>query len=150
MEFSKVLKQQRSAHNLSQEQLAEKLHIARQSISKWERGEAYPSIGMLLRLSEIFDISIDELLKGDDSLKGEIIKDGEKINHPRLKLFFDWLFLTGVVLMLGRIVLAILVNREIVDWDLSYFQGWLSSLTPLALMLVGGVASDELRKDVKR
>lgn len=150
MEFSKKLKKLRVSHELSQEQLADKLHIARQSISKWERGEAYPSIGMLLQLSELFDVSIDELLKGDDYLKNKIVRDGENITHPRIKLFFDWLFITGVVLMLLRVGATILVRREIVDWDLQFLGGWLPSLIPLGFMLIGGIGSDELGKVRRR
>lgn len=54
MDFNTKLKEQRKKHKLSQEKLADQLHIARQSVSKWERGEGYPSIGVLLRLSELF------------------------------------------------------------------------------------------------
>ena len=46
----------------SQEDLAEKLNISRQSISKWERGDALPSIDNLIRLSDLLDLSLDELI----------------------------------------------------------------------------------------
>jgi transcriptional regulator with XRE-family HTH domain len=149
MEFSTKLKEQRTAHKLSQEQLAAKLHIARQSISKWERSEAYPSIGMLLQLSELFDISVDELLKDDEHLKRNIVKDGTKINHPKLKVFFEWLFVAGLVLLLTRMSIIGLIHFDLVDWDVSFIRGWLPSLVPLALMVIGGVAADELKKSVK-
>lgn len=149
MEFSKILKEQRTKRGLSQEQLADDLRIARQSVSKWERGEAYPSIGMLIKLSDFFDISIDKLLKGDDHLRREIVKDGEKITHPKLKLFFDWLFLTGAAFLLVRIALVVLTKAGIVEWEISFLQGWLPSVATLALMLIGGVGSDELKKNVK-
>ncbi|MED4669699.1 helix-turn-helix transcriptional regulator [Lysinibacillus fusiformis] len=45
----------------------EKLNISRHSISKWERGERYPSIELLIKLSDIFDITLDELVKEDHS-----------------------------------------------------------------------------------
>ncbi|WP_175445521.1 helix-turn-helix transcriptional regulator [Lysinibacillus sp. FSL M8-0216] len=45
----------------------EKLNISRHSISKWERGESYPSIELLIKLSDIFDITLDELVKEDHS-----------------------------------------------------------------------------------
>lgn len=149
MNFSKQLKEQRVAKGLSQEQLAENLHIARQSISKWERGEAYPSIGMLIRLSELFDMSIDELLKGDTQLKDEIVKSGEKVSHPRLKLFFDWLFLTGVALMTIRVLIALAVRFEVVDWEVEFIRGWLPALITFGLLVIGGVGSDTLKKDVR-
>lgn len=53
----------RKQHGLSQEQLAEKIGVSRQSISKWELGEASPDLGNIVRLSEVFNISTDYLLK---------------------------------------------------------------------------------------
>lgn len=52
---------------LSQEELAEKLGVSRQAVSKWERGEAYPDTENLIIISEMFSITIDELLKVDMS-----------------------------------------------------------------------------------
>ncbi|WP_260508244.1 helix-turn-helix transcriptional regulator [Cytobacillus firmus] len=48
MYFSSKIKEERQKHNMSQQQLGEKLNISRQSISKWERGESYPSIELLI------------------------------------------------------------------------------------------------------
>lgn len=146
MDFSTKLKEQRTAHKLSQEQLADKLHIARQSISKWERGEAYPSIGMLLQLSELFDVSVDDLLKGDEYLKSKIVKDGEKLKHPRLKSLFEWLFMTGLTLLIVRATVTGLVHFGVVDWDIQLIQGWPISLFTIALMVTSGIAIEELGK----
>lgn len=80
MEFYKKLKEERLKHNLSQEELALKLNISRQSISKWELEKGYPNIETLITLSDLFNISIDELIKGDDFLKDKIIKEGKRGN----------------------------------------------------------------------
>lgn len=56
----------RTARKMSQGDLAEALGISRQSISKWETGTAVPEIDNLVRLSEIFGITLDELIKGED------------------------------------------------------------------------------------
>jgi transcriptional regulator with XRE-family HTH domain len=149
MKLSKVLKEQRISRNLSQEQLADDLHIARQSISKWERGEAYPSIGMLLKLSDFFKISVDELLRGDDHLKNEIVKDGEKLKYPKLVLFTEWIFLTGAALLFIRLTLALLNHFAIINFEITLLQGWAPSLITLACMLGGGLLSDWL-KEIKR
>ena len=69
MKFHEKLKQERKKLNLSQEDLANKINISRQSISKWELEKGYPNIETLIELSELFDITVDELLKGDDFLK---------------------------------------------------------------------------------
>jgi transcriptional regulator with XRE-family HTH domain len=78
MEFYKKLKEERLKHNLSQEELAIKLNISRQSVSKWELEKGYPNIETLITLSDLFNISIDELIKGDNSLKVKIITEGKK------------------------------------------------------------------------
>ncbi|RIN85639.1 XRE family transcriptional regulator, partial [Mammaliicoccus sciuri] len=59
MEFHRVLKKKRMETNLSQEDLAKKLKISRQSISKWENEKGYPNIETLLEISEIFNITVD-------------------------------------------------------------------------------------------
>lgn len=62
MNLSKTIYELRKANRMSQEQLAEKMNISRQSISKWETGESLPDIDRLLELSRIFHVSIDYLL----------------------------------------------------------------------------------------
>lgn len=66
----------RKQHHMSQEMLADKLEISRQAVSKWERAEAAPDLDNLLALSEIYGVSIDELLKGVDQSEG--LDEGEK------------------------------------------------------------------------
>lgn len=62
MTFGEKLKQLRSAHNLTQDQLAEKLIVTRQTVSKWELDVNEPDIGTLNKLAEIFNVSVDELI----------------------------------------------------------------------------------------
>lgn len=150
MEFNQKLKEQRTGHNLSQEQLAEKLHIARQSISKWERGEAYPSIGMLLQLSDLFGVTVDELLRDDERLKKEIVKGSEKVKHPRWVSFFEWVFLTGAALLLTKATIGVLTYFEVVGLEADFLRGWIPALIPAVLMLIGAIASEELKKNVRR
>ncbi|WP_245719436.1 helix-turn-helix domain-containing protein [Pelagirhabdus alkalitolerans] len=58
--------------------MANKLNVSRQSISKWESEEEYPSIETLIDLSYAFEISLDELLKSDQDLTEKIIIDSKK------------------------------------------------------------------------
>ena len=62
MNLSDNLKKIRKDNNLSQEQLAEKLGVSRQSVSKWESGIAYPEMDKVLQLCKMFNLNIDELL----------------------------------------------------------------------------------------
>ena len=61
--FGTNLRTLREKRNLSQEDLAKKLQISRQSISKWEQGISYPSILFLVPLTKILDCTLEELLK---------------------------------------------------------------------------------------
>ena len=63
MKFNEKLIQLRKEKGLSQEELGEKLNVARQTISKWELGETTPEMDKLVQISEIFDISLDNLIK---------------------------------------------------------------------------------------
>ena len=56
------IRQLREKHNMSQEVLAQKLHIKRQTISSYERGKSIPDIYMLIKIADIFEVSLDELV----------------------------------------------------------------------------------------
>ncbi|SFH81291.1 DNA-binding transcriptional regulator, XRE-family HTH domain [Lachnospiraceae bacterium NLAE-zl-G231] len=62
MNLAEKILELRKANGMSQEQLAEKMNVSRQSISKWESGESLPDIDRLPQLSSIFHVSIDSLL----------------------------------------------------------------------------------------
>lgn len=63
MKFNEKLIQLRKEKKLSQEALGEKLNVARQTVSKWELGETTPEMDKLVKMSEIFEISLDNLMK---------------------------------------------------------------------------------------
>lgn len=65
MNFSDNLKKIRKENNLSQEAIAEKLGVSRQSVSKWESGLAYPEMDKMVKLCQIFNLNIDDLLNQD-------------------------------------------------------------------------------------
>ncbi|MEY8321734.1 helix-turn-helix transcriptional regulator [Lachnospiraceae bacterium 46-61] len=83
MNFSEKLFTLRKANNLTQEQLAEKLDISRQSISKWEIGQAIPEIEKIIALSTIFDVTTDYLLKSSEiddlSIKTKMLEKQQQI-----------------------------------------------------------------------
>ena len=65
LEIANRLVQLRKEYHLSQEELAEKIGISRQAVSKWERAESSPDTDNLILLSQLYHMSIDELLKTD-------------------------------------------------------------------------------------
>lgn len=78
--LSDVLKNLRTINKLTQEDLADSLNITRQTIAKWEKGEAVPDIFTLKKMCEMYQVSIDDLLESDK-------KDAKSI-RPKDKFFF--------------------------------------------------------------
>lgn len=74
----KLIRKLRKEHKMSQDALAENLHITRQAISNWEVGKAFPDSDILLSLSELFEVSIKELLLGERNIPKEVSKDDKK------------------------------------------------------------------------
>ena len=74
MLFNEKLKMLRKESNLTQEELAEKLNVSRQAITKWESGEGIPDIENLKQISILFNITIDELIKEDKTVEIETKK----------------------------------------------------------------------------
>lgn len=87
MIFSERLKEEREKRNWLQSDLAEKIHVSRQSVSKWETGKNYPSIEIIIHLSDLFGITIDELLRSDEELTQKVIEDSKQLAYPKWKVF---------------------------------------------------------------
>ena len=83
MDFSEKLLTLRKANDLTQEQLAEKLDVSRQSISKWESGQATPELEKIVAMSAIFDVTTDYLLKSSEiddlSVKTEMLEKQQQM-----------------------------------------------------------------------
>lgn len=79
MELGKRIKTFREKINMSQEELADKIYTSRQTISNWENDKTYPDINSLKLLSNIFDVSLDNLIEGDiDIMKRKINETDRK------------------------------------------------------------------------
>ncbi len=145
IDFHKILKEERKKHNLSQEESANLLTINRQSISKWEREQGYPTIETLIQLNDIFNIEIDELLKGNLYLKNKIITDSKKLKHPKLKTFFDTVTMLGLLLIVAKIILFIFTKLTTVEFSF-LSESIIYSFGPLALIVVGSIGTDIFSK----
>lgn len=67
--LSGKLKELRTEAGLTQEQVAEKLGVTRSAIARWESGKGIPDISNLILISDYFNISLDEMIKGDDAVQ---------------------------------------------------------------------------------
>jgi len=97
MNFSKQLKKNRELKGYSQEVLAEKIYVTRQTISKWENDKTYPDIHNLVALSILFEISLDELVKGDMmTMKNIVAKEKMDRDTKGMLLFLFLELIIGV------------------------------------------------------
>lgn len=88
MELGKQIKRYRKERALSQDVLAEKVYVSRQTVSNWENDKSYPDVNSLVLLSEVFEVSLDQLIKGDVKMMKEQInkEDQKRFGH------LSWIF----------------------------------------------------------
>lgn len=78
MELGAHIKEHRTEKGLSQDDLAEKIYVSRQTISNWETGRTYPDVQSLLLLSNVFDVTVDSLIKGDVETMAKVMDEAVK------------------------------------------------------------------------
>ena len=131
MNLSDNLKKIRKDNNLSQEQLAEKLGVSRQSVSKWESGLAYPEMDKVLQICQLFNLNVDELL--NQNIKE--VKETKESKATVNKFIDDFLnFITKVIDMFSSMKfkekIKCLVEQIIVCCMLA-----------IVFLIIGGLAS---------
>lgn len=103
MEIGKKLKDARMKSGFTQEQVAEEIHMSRQTISNWETEKSYPDIISVIKLSDLYAISLDELLKGDEKMI-EHLEETTNIVGSNKKL------ITAIIMNVFLLILFILFN----------------------------------------
>ena len=97
MELGKQIKKYRQEARLSQEELANRVYVSRQTISNWENDKSYPDVNSLVLLSEIFQISLDKLIKGDIDIMKDTIKKEEVEKMEQYGTVYTILLIATVV-----------------------------------------------------
>lgn len=106
MELSNQIRRYRNKMELSQEELADKVYVTRQTISNWENGKCYPDIHSLLLLGQVFEVSLDQLIKGDIEDMKEEIKAEDIQKMSLYGTIFSLLFLVLIVSCIPVVVLG--------------------------------------------
>ena len=97
MELGKQIKMYRQEAHLSQEELANRVYVSRQTISNWENDKSYPDVNSLVLLSEIFQISLDKLIKGDIEVMKDVIQKEEIEKMNRYGKIYTIMLITTAV-----------------------------------------------------
>lgn len=112
MEISKCIKNARQKNNISQESLAEQLGISRQTISSWETGKSYPDIVSVIKMSDIFNISLDKMLKEDKKLINNM---QEKMDTVKSNNSIIFTILFAIIFWLGMYLIRTFVDIPKID-----------------------------------
>ena len=125
LEIGKTIEQHRTELGWSQEALAEKAYVSRQTVSNWETEKSYPDVHSWLILSDLFGVSLDELIKGDVAVMKEQVKSKDVRTFKKLQLICGLgillLIVTGVPLLeyggaIGGVVWGALAVGVFLAW----------------------------------
>jgi len=129
MKFCDKLQKIRKENNVTQEQLADKLNVSRQAVSKWESGTAYPDTEKLIQISKIFNTSLDELI--NDSKDNNKVVNNKKFNFMEtFNIIFDF------------------INKSVnMFWSMTFGEK-LKFLFEMAILVLAIIAAAIISKDV--
>lgn len=130
MEIGKQIKKHRLELKLSQDDLAEKIFVTRQTISNWENDKNYPDIKSLLLLSNLFGVSLDILVKGD------LKEMKEKINAEDIQKFKH----------MGNIFTVLLALSIILPIPMTHFFGYVGFAIWISIWVVAMIFAFQLQK----
>lgn len=152
------IKSIRKSKGLSQEELAIKLNVVRQTISKWEQGLSVPDAEMLISISEVFETPVSTLLGENisESKVDDLKAISEKLEVINLQLLqrknarrkmIQWLLISLCIFIIIGFISLILLNSPYLNWDYShpesavlgvafhYFEWLFIRLTPIILIV---------------
>ena len=126
MEISERLKQARTVSGMTQEQVAGNIMVSRVPLSHWENGKTLPDIASLISLSDLYQISLDELLKGDPKMTEKVKKDAKDLKSNKRLILITAIF---CIVVMAVYIASIIVGGEFKDFS--------QAATPWLLMGIG-------------
>ena len=134
MNLGNQIKKYRNELSLSQDELAEKIFVSRQSVSNWENDKTYPDIKSLILLSEVFQVSLDTLIKGDIEIMKKEINSQEIAQFERDSKILSVFFIAMLLLPI----------------PLAHFFGWWGLALYLLVCAVGMYFAIRIEKHKKK
>lgn len=110
MDFGHKIIEMRKKKKLSQEQLAEKLNVSRQTISNWENGKFYPDIDALVKISNFFSISLDDLLNYDTNIIKYLKESSDTVKSNKKLLYAISL---NILLLILYVIVGMTLNENV-------------------------------------
>ena len=154
MKLCEKLYELRRAAGLSQEELAERLNVSRQAVSKWENGAAQPELSKLVELSRLYGVSVDELLSLEDAEKGDAKAASsveastpapaqETLTAPKKALRQKLLLGAAAVCLALAVGLALYNNHRVkqLEWQVGSLQSQIMSVQSSLSSQIAGISS---------
>lgn len=135
MEIGQTLKQARQARALTQEEVAQRLGVSRQTVSNWENNHSYPDIASVIALSDLYSLTLDELLKGDAAMirhleeSTDVVRSREKLS--RLLVVLTYL----IIWALSILVFWMGLKEEAMLYSIATFY----LVLPLSTLILAGL-----------
>lgn len=127
------LKEARLKKNMTQEEVAEKIFVSRQSISNWENNKTYPDIGNVIALSDLYEISLDELLKGSDNFMKHLEESTDLVKSNKK--------LIGIIILALLTMIIIALFTEFMPERLN-----MVAIFTLSIILTGLIYSEIIKR----
>ena len=142
MEIGARIRAYRAEAGMSQDDLAARVYVSRQTISSWENGKTYPDVQSLLLLSEIFDATVDSLIKGDvDTMTETIDRD------VRIMKRLGYVMLGFTLLMVAALIW---LSVQLIVWNWTFEQTVPTALLALVLwgiVMFAAAWADRIKRD---
>ena len=150
MQFSDKLKQARQQHHLTQMQVGTQLHVSAKTISSWENGRSFPDISTLVSISDLYQISLDQLLREDQ----DIVQHYETISKQaqRYQKYFEITYFLNILLILAIwavqitssnskhilawLFLALMVNLVVMATHYPDYHNWINGTAHRLLLIL--------------
>ena len=128
MQIGNQIKKYRESLKLSQEDLADKIFVTRQTISNWETNKNYPDIKSISLLCNLFDVSLDQFIEGDIEEMKKIISEKEMSDYNRISVLFliemiivlvsaypllKFLKITGFIIWIMMLIITMITSLKI-------------------------------------
>lgn len=124
MTIGERLQNRRKELGYTQQEIADRLHVSRQTISNWEVGKNYPDLQSIVDISDIYNISLDLLLKGDEKVMKKLKHDTDVVKTNRLVAISNFI---GIILALSLILIGGIESTALGNWVI---------LIPVAVILL--------------
>ena len=113
MDFGAQMKKLRTSRKLTQEQVAQKLNVSRQTVSSWENNRNLPDLEMVVLIARIFDVSLDNLILGDPTMTDKLVKDGSEMKKIKWNLYFSIsMIVAGIISFLLFMLIGSIVDSN--------------------------------------